>query len=142
MATRRRFLKIATQGVACAACAGSVVACGGGEDAPPLEEDVVLTLADYPDLQTEGGEVELSSEVTGYELPIFVRNEGNDEFIALGAFCNHQGCAVMPDSDGYKCPCHGARFAADGTLREGPATADLVRFDVGTDGTTITILAG
>ena len=31
------------------------------EGPPPLEEDVVLTLADYPDLDEVGGEVELES---------------------------------------------------------------------------------
>lgn len=141
METRRRFLQVAAQGVACAACSGSLTACGDGEDAPPLEEDVVLTLADYPDLMTEGGQLELDPDISGYGYPIFIRNEGGGEFTALGGHCNHRSCAVMSTSDGFECPCHGARFASDGALREGPATADLARFETQSDGTTLTILA-
>lgn len=102
----------------------------------------MLTLADYPDLADVGGMVELASDVTGYDYPMFVRNEGNDEFTVLGAFCNHEGCSVQSSSSGFQCPCHGATFAPDGVLRNGPATADLARFDAMSDGTTLTILAG
>lgn len=141
MSTRRRFLEVTASGVACAACSGSLSACATDPTAPGLAADVVLTLADYPDLADVGGMVELGSDVTGYDYPMFVRNDGNDEFTALSAFCNHEGCSVNAISDGFRCPCHGAGFAADGALRNGPATADLASFDTMSDGTTLTILA-
>ena len=141
MASRRRFLKVAAQGMAGVACASSSSACADGEEAPPLESDVVLLLADYPDLQDVGGMVELESALTRYAYPIFVRNEGGDDFVALAGFCNHRSCAVMTASDGFECPCHGARFDADGILRDGPATADLIRFETDLDGETLTIRA-
>lgn len=141
MATRRRFLKAAAQGVACAACSSPLAACGDAGDAPPLEQDVELTLADYPDLTADGGLIELGSDVTGYDYPIFVRNEGDGRFTALAGFCNHEGCSVRPQGDGFECPCHGARFAGSGTLRDGPATADLASFETQSDGTTLLILA-
>ncbi|MCA9652843.1 MAG: Rieske 2Fe-2S domain-containing protein [Myxococcales bacterium] len=141
MATRRRFLEIATS-TTCAACVGALGGCGGSNEAPGLAEDVVVRLADHPDLAEVGGMVELGSDLTGYDHPIFLRNDGNDEFTALGAYCNHEGCSVQPSSSGFRCPCHGATFDADGMLRGGPATADLVSFDTTSDGTTVTILAG
>jgi glycine/D-amino acid oxidase-like deaminating enzyme/nitrite reductase/ring-hydroxylating ferredoxin subunit len=51
------------------------------------------------------------------------------ELQAVSARCTHLGCIVgWNDADrAWECPCHGSRFAADGTLVQGPATADLER---------------
>jgi Rieske Fe-S protein len=51
------------------------------------------------------------------------------ELQALSARCNHLGCLVAWScaDHAWECPCHGSRFAADGTLVQGPATRDLER---------------
>ena len=48
------------------------------------------------------------------------------EITAVTSMCPHQGCHVIWDTDtGFVCPCHGARFGFDGTVREGPANHPL-----------------
>jgi Rieske Fe-S protein len=47
---------------------------------------------------------------------------------ALSIACTHLGCRVRPaSSGGFACPCHGSRFAADGSRTAGPAGAPLSR---------------
>jgi Rieske Fe-S protein len=43
--------------------------------------------------------------------------------------CTHLWCRVgwNPAERSWDCPCHGSRFAPDGTVIEGPAVTDLER---------------
>lgn len=56
----------------------------------------------------------------------WVRREGTG-YRALDAVCPHLGCIVRQaeGEEGFYCPCHGSRFAADGALLQGPAEEAL-----------------
>ena len=133
---RRGFVSLTVIGAAYA------TGCSSDTEAPSLDSPVTLRLADYPSLSSEGGWIELPVEVTDYTDPIFVERLGGDDFRALSAFCNHNGCSVERGGNGYECPCHGSRFAVDGSLEKGPATADLREFGVVYDPTADDITIG
>jgi glycine/D-amino acid oxidase-like deaminating enzyme/nitrite reductase/ring-hydroxylating ferredoxin subunit len=58
-----------------------------------------------------------------------VSRSESGELVVLSARCTHLGCIVgwNPADRAWECPCHGSRFAADGTVVQGPATKDLPR---------------
>jgi glycine/D-amino acid oxidase-like deaminating enzyme/nitrite reductase/ring-hydroxylating ferredoxin subunit len=56
-----------------------------------------------------------------------VSRTDDGRLVSLSARCTHLGCIVgwNPADRSWECPCHGSRFAADGTVVQGPATRDL-----------------
>jgi Rieske Fe-S protein len=62
----------------------------------------------------------------GNELLAAYRNP-DGTVIAVSPVCTHMKCKVhWNDVEGsWDCPCHGSRFAPDGTVIEGPATEAL-----------------
>ena len=61
-----------------------------------------------------------------------VSRDDSGELRVLSARCTHLGCIVgwNPADRAWECPCHGSRFAADGTVVQGPATRDLPARDL------------
>ncbi len=77
-----------------------------------------------------GGAVEVDDPTGGGKAWVLQPTAGR--FTCLGATCPHQGCEVKFESlaAGFACPCHGSRFAADGSLVQGPATRGLAAIAV------------
>ncbi|TMA29183.1 MAG: Rieske (2Fe-2S) protein [Deltaproteobacteria bacterium] len=83
---------------------------------------VTINIADYPSLQQDGGVVE--GKAAGYPYPIIVVRLAG-AYSALSGACPHQGCTVIPKTDGFRCPCHGSQFTLSGSVLNGPAQAGL-----------------
>ncbi len=64
-------------------------------------------------------------DVAGERTAVFRDTDG--QVHSLSAICTHLGCTVEFNAADttWDCPCHGSRFAADGTVIHGPATANL-----------------
>lgn len=58
----------------------------------------------------------------GRSVALFRDGEGVH---AISIICTHLGCIVKPTAAGFECPCHGSRFAKDGTVTGGPAPTPL-----------------
>jgi cytochrome b6-f complex iron-sulfur subunit len=59
---------------------------------------------------------------------LVVRNpEDETQLLAVNSTCTHNGCAVQWEAKekSFVCPCHNAKFAANGTVQNGPAKKPL-----------------
>ncbi len=115
----------------------------------------VITEATVSKIHCQGETIQSLEYVQGTDLtsdvPFTVpRNDllspGNDNYYGAGdrvylvdtkgkevlsLTCSHQGCTVAKQADGkFICPCHGAVYAADGRVLQGPAKRNLAKFTV------------
>ena len=65
--------------------------------------------------------------VDGQQLAVY-RDEGGQTY-ELSSRCTHMGCTIdwNDSAKTWDCPCHGSRFAVDGTVVRGPAAEALER---------------
>ncbi len=75
----------------------------------------------------------------GRSVAVFKDAEG---IYAVSTICTHLGCVVKANSEGFECPCHGSRFAANGEVTKGPAPRPLPWLKVGLSGGMLTIDEG
>jgi Rieske Fe-S protein len=66
-------------------------------------------------------------DVNGERVAVF--KDEQSEIHAVSAVCTHLYCTLgwNPADRTWDCSCHGSRFAVDGSVIHGPATADLER---------------
>ncbi|MFG1997729.1 FAD-dependent oxidoreductase [Spirillospora sp. NPDC048911] len=64
--------------------------------------------------------------------PVAAHRDTEGRLTAVSAVCTHLGCLVaFNDAEQtWDCPCHGSRFAVDGSVRHGPATKPLKPIEV------------
>ena len=60
---------------------------------------------------------------------VAVYKEGNQVY-AISTICTHLGCIVKATENGFDCPCHGSKFAKDGSVLKGPAPKALPWLEV------------
>ncbi len=106
-------------------CAGG----GARVSVVPTKGEVVVDLGSTPSLASVGGSVGL--RVEGIDEELIAVRRAEDEVIVVTRVCGHMGCKVRfsGEAQEFECPCHGSRFALDGTLLEGPSPTPLRRFD-------------
>lgn len=117
---RRSFLgqtaRLAALAVLASACSNIDSITG-----PGLDADVLVKLADYPELAQPVSAV----RVRDVNTPLALVNLGGGAYAALSLICPHQGTTVQWTGGAFLCPNHGARFAADGEWTGGQPTGNL-----------------
>ena len=147
---RRQFIKMfaltaTTAGTAGGLWRGSVF--GAVQPAPAGEVGrFSISLDDFPALKNEFSSIRLAVNPLlgggepfpdGDFYPILVNRGERDGFFALDSACRHAGCVVPVYEEslgGIFCLCHGSGYALDGTVLQGPAQQDLIRYNITFDG--------
>jgi Rieske Fe-S protein len=121
---RRAFLARAGGAAAVAA----IAACGDGLVSSPgfrpggIITSFTITVGDIPELATPNVLVRVGPD--GF---VAAKRTGAATFEAFDMRCTHQGCLVNITSDQrFLCPCHGSRFANDGSVVNGPFTGESI----------------
>ena len=89
---------------------------------------IVISIKDFPELSQAGGVIKV--EVPGLLRVVYLRRLADGRFTALSGVCTHQGCLIAANRFGFKCPCHGSAYTAEGAVSSGPASEDLQKFDL------------
>src|SRR5512143_1067122 len=118
--TRRDFLRLATTGLLSAAglvgLAELLRFLDFESPAPPKNVFDVGAASQYP----------TGSRTYLPDVPAMLLSTESG-FKALSLVCTHLGCTVEQADGGFKCPCHGSRYGAEGDVRRGPARQALHR---------------
>lgn len=101
-----------------------------------------VNLPEYIDLTAPGG----WAYVTGGSQGLIVYRKNIDEFVALDRHCPYQPanlCRVNVDESDIvardSACCHSAFLLLDGSIAQGPAAANLQRYNTSFNGTTLRI---
>jgi cytochrome b6-f complex iron-sulfur subunit len=131
--TRRSVLRTAALVPLATACARRISTNRSVAVGAAVDGDVTVPLADAPELARAGGAVVVRP--AGSSSSYLVAFTGNG-YLAMRAECPHAGCEVAwaAEDRQAECPCHGSRFAGDGTVLSPPATTSLTAYPVETDG--------
>lgn len=123
---RKEFINWAGLGLIASCLPIALVAC--------TENNTATEDASNPELLSVGTILQL--EETGFlldeESKVIVVKNSNGKLMAVNPTCTHQGCIVEWKSDDAKfiCPCHNAKFAADGKVLAEPAKLPLAIYEV------------
>ena len=145
--TRRRVLAL----VAATGAGGVLTACGGGDstetetpgaagsassDAEPSPSESEAEPGDGGGALVATSEVPVGGGVILDKQRVVVTQPTEGSFKAFTAVCTHQSCLVSSVKDGtISCACHGSSYsAADGSVKNGPATRALREVPVAVEG--------
>jgi Rieske Fe-S protein len=133
---RRAFL----QHTALAGVAAFLAGCAAGSSTtgPSFTGPLTVTVTDFPALASVGGIARVDSGGS----PVAAVRTGDTQYAAFSLVCPHMGATVGIVGAGFRCPQHGARFAADGSWVGGQPTSNLraltTQFDAASGALTIT----
>jgi cytochrome b6-f complex iron-sulfur subunit len=94
-----------------------------------------LTIAANATLNNNGGALLVGN--------IIIAKTVSGAYVALSSICTHQGGTIGYDSaaNRFHCPNHGANFATDGSVLNGPAQTPLKKYNTQLTGTTLRVYA-
>ena len=105
----------------------------GGGSAIDFMLDLTQTV--YSPLNNSGGSLVVNS--------VIIAKTVSGSFVALSAICTHQGGSLSYDAGNnrFHCSNHGANFATNGSVLNGPAQTALKKYNVQLTGNSLRVYA-
>ena len=97
----------------------TVVRPGSGDPNIPVSPGKTIRVADFPGLASVGTVVAI-----GNQRAVVRTANAPAAFRGLSMICTHEQCDTEVRNNRFECPCHGSRFASDGTVINGPNVAN------------------
>lgn len=134
---RREFIHYLGLGAIASSLPAAFIACTPSDPVAQTEENAaaeLLTVGTLAQLEETGFLLDEESEV------LVVKNSTGD-LIAVNPTCTHQGCIVewQKDESTFLCPCHAAKYAADGKVLAQPAPEPLPLYEATVEGEQVVI---
>jgi cytochrome b6-f complex iron-sulfur subunit len=148
---RRKFLGWVSMGMLASSLPVVIAACtdkknpttdsGEGENTPldtSVRPDGFQALGTIADLDAKGT---ILDEKNAAKPVLIYRQPNTKKITAVNPTCPHQGCNVewQTDLKIFACPCHGSKFAPDGSIVVGPSKKPLAKFVTKEEGNLILV---
>lgn len=135
---RKDFLKLTGMSAGAFILANCVSGCKKDDSsAAPTNVDFTLdlTASSNSSLNSPGGFV--------YNSGVIVAKTTAGTFIAVSSKCTHEGTTVeyQGASNQFHCPNHGANFQNDGSVKNGPASQPLQKYNTTLTGTSLRVFS-
>ena len=133
---RRAFLQWVGIGGLASFLPVAIAACDSNQSSTSESSGEFKAVGTTDQLQQSG---QISVPV-GDEKAIVVRDPANN-LVAVNSTCPHRGCEVVwqANQSEFVCPCHQAKFKANGEIVGGPVDRPLATYAVKTEGDSILI---
>ncbi|WP_055077746.1 ubiquinol-cytochrome c reductase iron-sulfur subunit [Pseudanabaena sp. 'Roaring Creek'] len=138
---RRKFLMLFGVGTLASYLPVAIAACSSlfKVDEAFGQSDGAVVAGTIADLDNAG---QLYQDNTSIGSIAVIRSPDNPQkLLAVDPTCTHQGCTVNWDNDKkqFKCPCHGAKFNANGKVLKGPASSSLGTYNAKIQGDSVIV---
>lgn len=139
---RKEFLTLLGMGALGAAAIASLPGCSKSDDSTTPSTGTNNKTDFTIDLSDSGSAALVAAGGYIYRNGIIIAHLGNGSYVAVSDVCTHQGATVSFDgSSTFTCPRHGSAFNADGSVKNGPATSALVKYNTQLSGTSLRVYA-
>ena len=136
---KKNFLKLTGMSAGAFVLANCLSGCKDDDNPEPAPTNVDFTLdltaSANASLNTPGGFV--------YNSGVIVAKTIGGAYIAVSSTCTHEGTTVEYEgaSSQFHCPNHGANFQNDGSVKNGPATQPLQKYNTSLTGNSLRVFS-
>jgi cytochrome b6-f complex iron-sulfur subunit len=131
---RRMFLSWIGMGALASSLPMAIAACGLRDSKQTSASGPFTSVGSVAQLDQTGQLL----VTNGVPNPVLVVRQSADPsgLVAVNPTCTHAGCTVQwkADAKTFNCPCHGARYDAQGAVIQGPARRSLKTYAVQIEG--------